>query len=63
MRKAGSCCTQDATEAVLEREAGAGVLSGMKLCRLPALALGRGAAGRDVGACSWSLEQFCLLAQ
>lgn len=34
------------------------MLSGTKLCVLPALALG---SGRDVGGHSWSLEQSCLL--
>lgn len=52
------CSLQDVAVAVLGREAEAGMLSGMKLCGLPALALGRGAAGRwDVGGCSWSPEQ------
>lgn len=42
---------QDAAVAVLGREAEAGMLSGMKLCGLPALALGRGGS-REVG-CGW----------
>lgn len=57
------CSSQDAAVAVLRRGAEAGMLSGMKLRGLPALAPGSGAARRDVGACSWLLEQPWLPAR